>query len=404
MDSIPSTRSSLTDRNFVQSAALPFVDTPGLTHSLANSPQYQQERSESPTVGIPSAANPDSGRAMPKTPSKEATAALLRNQYALRRRATLSAFRTAHKLHVQSECEVLVIVSHRYENKLHVYCTEPSEDWPPPYQKIKRMYPMPELFTPSNLGNLFKHNNPKWLSAPPTQSDTPYTNSIQLEEPRGQLALGVGGIPEPFQEGPLPLGCRSAVAEKHTISKQSPACQDHTLSQSHQRRQEAIKPQPIPDMVGQPGGIIVETPQKLKTQGLHLRSPEIVIATPNLDRGMEWTPSRPDPPSPSPSPSSSPITYDNRRLVLAHNSPQPTHPRQRTPRKIDVASNTPRTPRRHTVWDIRRANARSGIQSEPNRPNVPATPPQRPYRIHKNRGQQQPRQNRQVASPKDLSI
>ncbi|KAI0417655.1 hypothetical protein F5X98DRAFT_374540 [Xylaria grammica] len=409
MDSIPSTpRSSLEDGDFVQSAI----------HSPVDSPQYfvlptpghesafptvfpQQEHSESPAVAVPSATNSDSGRAIPNTPSEEDTAALLRNQYACRRRATLSAFRTAHKLHVQSECEVLVIVSHRYENKLHVYCTEPSEDWPPPYQKIKRMYPMPELFTPSNLGNLFKHSKPRWLSAsttPAVQSDTPHTSSIQCEEPRGQLALGVGGNPEPFQEGPLPLGHHSAVTEKHTISRQFPAYQDHTLSRSHQRRQEAIERQPMPDIQGQPGSIIVEIPQKLKRQEPHLRSPETIVAARNLDSRMDWAPSTLESPSPSPA------TYDNRRLVLAHDSPQPKHPRQRTPRKINVANNTPRTPSRSNVRDIRRANACSGIQSEPNRPNVLAMPPQRPYRVHKNRGPKQLRRNGRFVSPKDSSI
>lgn len=57
----------------------------------------------------------------------------LRNR---RRRCEVTLFRKAHKLHEKNDCEVYVVVHHTNDDHYYIYNSEPSEDWPPPFEKL----------------------------------------------------------------------------------------------------------------------------------------------------------------------------------------------------------------------------------------------------------------------------
>lgn len=122
------------------------------------------------------------------------------NLNARRRKSKLTLFRLAHRMHVRNGMEVFVVIHHHDEDRYRLYTSQPNAEWPPPLQKIEKMYPIPEIWSPENIV-------PLYMATP----SVPLPQSIITPTPRGPgtvAGINATAAAHPVNPLGLDLPCR----------------------------------------------------------------------------------------------------------------------------------------------------------------------------------------------------
>ncbi|KAI0448571.1 hypothetical protein F5B21DRAFT_497106 [Xylaria acuta] len=261
----------------------------------------------------------------------------------------------AYELYVDHETEVYMVFHHHQEDRYRVFTTQPSDNFPPPFKKLKTMYPVPIVHTPETLGALLERKR-RASRAGVANGDTdaelgilPRDNLDEQDEDVGRGSLGDGHrdivqVLRPCSHLPLPL-----MLQDPFVLKPAPL----PVSDTPVYRAERPEYEPIQELAWELGSLRAGSP------------PQLGSPRPAHERGGPFLSERQDPlpwivssmpgsgDTSSPASSSVPFVYDQRWLApqtdaLSSRGPAPPSPQE-----------TPAALRAHG-GGVRKAGSRSG--------------------------------------------
>ncbi|KAH8749199.1 hypothetical protein F5883DRAFT_232311 [Diaporthe sp. PMI_573] len=174
------------------------------------------------------------------------------NMVNMRRRREITVMGALHKLFLNCECQVYLNIHHTDEDKHVVYNSEPGENFPIDYSRLRNYYPKPQINTPSNPQSLLKQALARMASqgdaaAPEdhtapvvTTGDTaaPDGNPSRPRTPGGPPAELPWGQPSTPPFSPPSMSCPPPAPRKHPASpsahhesrvSKSPSCGRYKL-------------------------------------------------------------------------------------------------------------------------------------------------------------------------------
>lgn len=117
-----------------------------------------------------------------------------RNLIGRRRRREITLVKKCHQIHIDSGCEVYLVISHRDDDRHVIYNSEPSQNWPPPPERLVCRILSPSTFSP-----------PEWQLMLAVQL-VPGAGRQHANEARQHTQEGPG--PDPHRGCCAPTHCR----------------------------------------------------------------------------------------------------------------------------------------------------------------------------------------------------